>query len=369
MRAAARLPAALLLATAALTACGSQHRGADAKVLNIYNWSDYIGKDTLAKFEGATGIRVVYDTYDADETLEAKMMAGDSGYDVVSTSTDFFSRQIKAGIYQKLDRSKLPNWSNLDPHVLQVEASADPGNQYAMPYLRHVNGFAYNVDMIRARMPDAPLDSLDMIFKPQVIARFADCGVTFLDSAEDVLQLALNYLHLDPNTTSVADYKRAEQLLLAVRPYIRAFDSSEYMNGLGSKEFCISMSWSGDYAAARARAKAAGVDVNLAFTVPKEGANASFDALLIPVDAPHPEAAHKFLNFILEPKVIAEITNEIHYGNDNLASTPYVDPQILNDPAIYPTAATEGRLYESVEVNPALERIRTRTWTRIKTAR
>ncbi|HEY4881049.1 MAG TPA: extracellular solute-binding protein, partial [Steroidobacteraceae bacterium] len=303
------------------------------------------------------------------ETLEAKMMAGDSGYDVVSTSTDFFSRQIKAGIYQPLDRSKLPNWKNLDPEVLAVEAEADPGNRYAMPYLRHVNGFAYNVDMIKARMPDAPLDSLDMIFKPQIIARFADCGVSFLDQPEDVLQLALNYLHLDPNTTDPADYKRAEQLLLSVRPYIRAFDSSEYMNGLGNKEFCISMSWSGDYAAAQARARAAGVDVHLAFTVPKEGANASFDALLIPADAPHPQAAHQFLNFILEPQIIAEITNEIHYGNDNLASNPYVDPQILNDPAIYPTPQMRSRLYEAAEVNPALERIRTRTWTRIKTAR
>ena len=363
------LSAALLLATAALAGCGSGHKPAAAPVVNIYNWADYIGKDTLAQFERSTGIKVVYDTYDADETLEAKMMAGDSGYDVVSTSTDFFSRQIKAGIYQKLDRGKLPNWNNLDPQVLAVEAGADPGNQYAMPYLRHVNGFAYNVDMIKARMPDAPIDSLDMIFKPQIIARFADCGVSFLDQAEDVLQLALNYLHLDPNSTNPEDYKRAEKLLLAVRPYIRAFDSSEYMNGLGNKEFCISMSWSGDYAAAKARAKAAGVEVNLAFTVPKEGANASFDALLIPVDAPHPEAAHRFLNFILEPRVIADITNEIHYGNDNLASTPYVDPKILNDPAIYPTAEMAARLYESAEVNPALERIRTRTWTRIKTAR
>jgi putrescine transport system substrate-binding protein len=362
------LPSALLLITAVLGGCGSGHGGAEARVVNIYNWADYIGKNTLATFESRTGIRVVYDTYDADETLEAKMMAGDSGYDVVSTSTDFFSRQIKAGIYQKLDRSKLPNWKNLDPQVLRIEAGADPGNQYAMPYLRHVNGFAYNVDMIRARMPDAPLDSLDMIFKPQIIARFADCGVTFLDQAEDVLQLALNYLHLDPNSTNPDDYKRAEKLLLAVRPYIRAFDSSEYMNGLGNQEFCISMSWSGDYAAARARAKAAGVDVNLAFTVPKEGANASFDALLIPVDAPHPEAAHQFLNYILEPTVIADITNEIHYGNDNLASTPYVDPKILNDPTIYPTPETAARLYESAEVSPSLERIRTRTWTRIKTA-
>jgi putrescine transport system substrate-binding protein len=238
-----------------------------------------------------------------------------------------------------------------------------------MPYLRHVNGFAYNVDLVKARMPDAPVDSLDMLFKPDIIKRFADCGVTVLDSAEDVLQLALNYLHLDPNTTRPEDYKRAEQLILAVRPYIRTFDSSEYMNGLAEKEFCISMSWSGDYAAIRARARAAGVDVHLEFTVPKEGANGSFDALLIPVGAPHPEAAYRFLAYMLEPQVIAQVTNDIHYANNNKASNPYVDPQILNDPAIYPTPEVRRRLYQSAEVSPALERIRTRTWTRIKTAR
>ncbi len=362
----------IALAVAAVSACGSDSRaggGAEEKLLYVYNWADYIGKDTLAAFERATGIKVVYDTYDSDETLEAKMMAGDSGYDVVSTSTDYFSRQIKAGIYQPLDRRKLPNWKNLDPHVLAIEAQADPGNRHAMPYLRHVNGFAYNVDLVKARMPDAPLDSLDMLFKPEVIAHFADCGVTFLDSAEDVLQLALNYLHLDPNTTSKEDYARAEQLLLAVRPYIRAFDSTEYMNGLANEEFCVSMSWSGDYAASRARAQAAGVTVNLAFTVPKEGANASFDALLIPTGAPHPAAAHRFLDFMLEPRVIAAVTNDIHYANDNLAADAYVDPRIRNDPAVYPTAEVEARLYQSAEVAPALERIRTRTWTRIKTAR
>jgi len=341
----------------------------EEKVLYVYNWADYIGKSTLADFERATGIKVVYDIYDADETLEAKMMAGDSGYDIVSTSTDYFSRQIKAGIYQPLDRAQLPSWKNLDPHVLAIEAESDPGNRYAMPYLRHVNGFAYNVDLVKARMPDAPLDSLDMLFKPEIIARFADCGVTLLDSAEDVLQLALNYLHLDPNTTRKEDYQRAEQLILAVRPYIRAFDSTEYMNGLANKEFCISMSWSGDYAAARARAKAAGVAVNLAFTVPKEGAGGSFDAFLIPAGAPHPQAAHQFLEFMLQPQVIAAVTNYIHYANDNLAANAYVDPQILNDPSVYPTPEVEARLYESAEVAPALERIRTRTWTRIKTAK
>jgi putrescine transport system substrate-binding protein len=355
--------ALVVLAAALVCSCG----GSPKNELHIYNWADYIGHDTVAKFEAATGIRVVYDTYDADETLEAKMMAGDSGYDVVSASTDFFSRQIKAGIYRPLDRSLLPNWKNLDPNILALEARADPGNRFAMPYLRHVNGFAYNVDIVRQHMPDAPVDSLDLIFKPEIIRRFADCGVTFLDSAEDVLQLALNYLHLDPNTTSAADYRRAEQLLLAVRPYVRAFDSTEYMNGLANGEFCISMSWSGDYATSRARAKAAGVDVNLAFTIPKEGANASFDALLIPADAPHPLAAHQFLNFILEPQVIAGITNDIRYANDNAAADAYVDPQILHDPAVYPPPAVQARLYQSAEVAPALERLRTRTWTRIKT--
>ena len=336
-------------------------------MLHIYNWADYIGKSTITQFEARTGIKVVYDTYDADETLEAKMMAGDSGYDVVSTSTDFFSRQIKAGIYRPLDKALLSNWVNLDPHILQLESKADPGNRYAMPYLRHVNGFAYNVDMIRARMKDAPVESLDLIFKPEVIKHFADCGVTFFDAAEDVLQLALNYLHLDPNTQRPEDYAAAEKLILAVRPYIRAFDSTEYMNGLATGDFCISMSWSADYATSRARAKAAGVDVPLAFTIPREGANFAFDALLIPADAPHPRAAHLFLNYILEPQVIAAITNEIHYANDNVASNPYVDPALLNDPAVYPPPAVEARLYIADEASPTLERLRTRTWTRIKT--
>ncbi len=236
-----------------------------------------------------------------------------------------------------------------------------------MPYLRHVNGFAYNVDAIRARLPEAPVDSLDMIFKPEIIKHFADCGVTFLDSAEDVLQLALNYLHLDPNSSRPEDYAQAEKLLLAVRPYIRAFDSTEYMNGLVTGDFCIAMSWSADYATSRARAKAAGVDIPLAFTVPKEGANFAFDALLIPADAPHRLAAHTFLNYILEPKVIAAITNETHYANDNAASTPYVAPYILKDPAVYPPPAVEARLYIAAEASPRLERLRTRTWTRVKT--
>jgi putrescine transport system substrate-binding protein len=351
-----------------LIAAASHATHAEDKQLNIYNWADYIGKNTIANFERTTGIKVVYDTFDADTMLEAKIMAGGSDYDVVSTSTDFFSRQIKAGVYQPLDKRKLPNWRNLDPRILSIEAASDPGNTHAVPYMHSINGFAYNVDMIKARMRDAPVDSLDMLFKPEIISKFADCGVSFLDSAEDVLQLALNYLHLDPNSSKPEDFKAAERLILAVRPYIRSFDSSEYMNGLANKEVCIAMSFSADYAASRARAKAAGVTVNLAFTVPKEGANASFDAFLIPVGAPHLEAAYKFLNFMLQPQVIAEITNELHYGNDNLAANALVDPRILNDPAIYPTPAITARLYQTKEVTAATERIRTRTWTHIKTA-
>src|ERR1700685_488660 len=365
-----RLKAAgtLLLILTAAVGGNIASGAAEEKRLYIYNWSDFIGTDTIAKFEKLTGIKVTYDVYDAEETMEARLLAGSSGYDVVSASTDFFSREIKAGVYQRLDKSKLPNWSNLDPRILAIQAQYDPGNEHAVPYLHSINGFAYNVDMIRARMPSAPVDSLDLLFKPEVVSKFADCGVTFLDSAEDVLQLALKYLGLDPNTTRASDFKAAEEMLLKVRPYVRSFDSTEFMNGLANKEICIAMSWSADYAYARARARAAGVDVHLAFTVPKEGANQTFSSLLIPKGAPHPEAAYAFINFILRPDVIAEITNQIFYGNDNIASRPLIDPKILNDVTLYPTPEIEARLYRSAEVSAATERIRTRTWTRIKTA-
>jgi putrescine transport system substrate-binding protein len=355
--------AALLPALLVHDACAADQR------LFIYNWSDFIGPETIARFEQQTGIKVTYDIYDAEETMEARLMAGSSGYDVVSASTDFFSREIRAGVFSPLDRTKLPNWHNLDPRILAIQAAYDPGNAHAVPYLHSINGFAYNVDKVRARMPDAPVDSLDMLFKPEVVAKFADCGVSFLDSAEDVLQLALRYLGLDPNTNRPEDFKAAEAMLLKVRPYIRSFDSVEYTNGLANQELCVAMSWSSDYAMSRARAKAVGLTVNLAFTVPREGANQTFSSLLIPEGAPHPDAAYQFINFILRPDVIADISNSIYYGNDNIASRPLVDPRILADVTLYPTPDIEARLYRSAEVSAATERIRTRTWTRIKTAK
>jgi putrescine transport system substrate-binding protein len=342
---------------------------AEEKRLFLYNWADFIGTRTLQRFEALTGIKVTYDTYDAEETMEARLFAGESGYDVVSASSNFFSREIKAGVYLPLNKALLPNWKNLDPRILEIQDKSDPGNRHAVPYLQAVSGFTYNVDMIRARMPDAPVDSLEMIFNPKIVARFADCGVSFLDSPEDTIGLALAYLHLDPNSTRREDFAAAERLLMAVRPYVRSFDSIEYMNALTNREVCIAMSWSADYATVMSRARAAGAPVHLAFTIPKEGANRTLTSLLIPVGATHPIAAHKFLNFIMDPQVIAEITNEIYYGNPNLAANAYVRPEILNDKVLYPTPDIEARLYPSAEVSIATERIRTRVWTRIKTGK
>src|ERR1700722_1498888 len=364
---AANLALVLLMCVAA--GVGGKAAAAEDKRLYIYNWTDFIGHNTVAEFEKQTGIKVTYDVYDSEETMDARLLAGSSGYDVVFASSEYFGREIKAGVYIPLDKSKLPNWKNLDPRILAIQTVHDPENAHSAPYMHAINGFAYNVDMIKARMPNAPVDSLDMIFKPEVVAKFADCGVTFLDSAADTLMLALQYLGLDPNTTKREDYKAAENLLLKVRPYVRSFDSSEYLNGLANREICIAMSWSSDYALSRARARAVGVNVNLAFTVPKEGANQNFTSLLIPEGAPHPDAAYQFINFILRPDVVAEITNEIFYGNDNLASRSLVSPLILGDPTLYPTPAIEARLYRATEASAAAERIRTRTWTRVKTAK
>ena len=357
----------MLLLGAFAAGAGTAH--AEEKRLFIYNWTDFIGRSTIAEFEKQTGIKVTYDVYDSEETMDARLLAGSSGYDVVIASTEYYGREIKAGVYIPLDRSKLANWKNLDPRILAIQTEHDPGNAHSVPYLHAINGFAYNVDMIKARMPNAPVDSLDMLFKPEIVAKFADCGVTLLDSAADTLPLAMKYLGLDPNSTKREDYKAAEELLLKVRPYIRSFDSSEYLNALANKELCIAMSWSSDYALSRARARAVGIDVNLAFSVPKEGADQNFTSMLIPAGAPHPQAAYAFIDFILRPEVIAGITNEIYYGNDNIASRPLIKPAILADATLYPTPAIEARLYRATEASAATERIRTRTWTRVKTAK
>ncbi|MBS0378572.1 MAG: polyamine ABC transporter substrate-binding protein [Proteobacteria bacterium] len=370
----ARRVLALGTALLALAAChrpaaptaGATHPVAEEGVLRVYNWDDYIGFHTVADFERETGIKVVYDLFDSNETLEAKLLVGDSGYDIVSTSENYYGRQIRAGLYEPLDKSLLPNWKYLDPEVLAIQSRFDPGNRYAAPYLHAMNGFAYNVSQVRARLPNAPVDSLDMLFNPDVVSKFADCGISYLDSPDDVLGLALAYLHLDPNSRREEDLAAAEKLIMKVRPYIRLFDSSDYINQLASNELCVAMGWSSDFSIAVVRSHEAGLHLDMAFTVPKEGSDITYNALLIPIGAPHPRAAHLFINFILRPSVIAAITNDIHYGNDNLAAQPLVNPDIRNDPSVYPPADVRAHLFLPTEFDAKYQRMRTRIWTRIK---
>src|ERR1700724_3318350 len=233
-----RFRAANVLVLALMAFAPGVKAAAEEKRLFIYNWTDFIGRNTIAEFEKQSGIKVTYDVYDSEETMDARLLAGSSGYDVVIASTEYFVREIKAGVYIPLDKTKLPNWKNLDPRILAIQTVHDPGNVHSVPYLHAIAGFAYNVNMVKARMPNAPVDSLDMLFKPEIVAKFADCGVTLLDSAADTLLLAMKYLGLDPNSTKREDYQAAEALLLKVRPYIRSFDSSEYLNALANKKFC-----------------------------------------------------------------------------------------------------------------------------------
>ncbi len=344
----------------------SPHAFAEGE-LNVYNWSDYIGENTIANFEKEYNVKVRYDLYDGNETLEAKLAVGNTGYDIVFPSSGFFARQIKSGFYMPLNRSKLTNWSNLDQWILQQQAGSDPGNVYAVPYMWGTNGFTYNVDMVEERMPDAPVDSLRMIFDPEIVSKFQDCGVSLLDSPEDVIPLALAYMGKDPTSQSADDIVAAIDMLMKIRPYIQVFDSQQYLNALPNGDRCIAMTWSGDYAVAAARAEEAGLDMNLTYTVPKEGSNIWFDAMLIPKDAPNPENAHLFLNYMLRPEVIAECTNYTYYANGNKASWPLVLEEILEDPAIYPDAETQKRMFPSVVRDEEIQRVITREWTRLKT--
>jgi putrescine transport system substrate-binding protein len=338
------------------------------KVLNISNWADYIDMEKVKEFEKEFGIKVNYDTYDGDETLEAKLMTGHAGYDVVFPSSNFFAKDIRAGLYQKLNRSILTNQHNIDKWILDLlSKQADPGNQYAAPYNFGTNGFTYNVDMINQRMKNAPVDSLQMIFDPAVLSKFKDCGVSFLDSAEDVFPLALAYMGKNPTSQDPADIKAAAEMLAKVRPYIRKFDSAGYLSDLPNKDLCIAMSWSGDYATATQRAADAHVKINLAYTIPKEGTNIWFDGMLVPKDAPHPKNAMLFINYMLRPDVAAANTNATYYATANMAAMQYVNKDILDDPAIYPDAKVLANGYPSVVRDPDVQKLIIREWTRFKT--
>ena len=335
-------------------------------VLNVYNWADYIGETTLEDFEREYGIKVNYDVYDTSEIVDAKLMAGNSGYDVVLHSAGFSSRLIPAGIYQRLDRDKLSNWNNLDKALLQSVAQYDPGNQYGVPYMWGTTGFSYNFDMIAERMQDAPFDSAALVFDPEIVSKFADCGVTLLDSPTEVIPLALIYLGYDADSIEPTHLKAAEELLRSIRPYIKYFNSTKILIDLPSKEVCIAMSWSGDYSVASMRAREAGIDVDFRFNIPTEGSLIWFDLLFVPADAPHLENAYLFLDYLLRPGVIADISNFTGYANANVPATVLVNPEITSDPAIYPDESVLNRLYAGKILMPKQERLRSRVWTRVK---
>jgi putrescine transport system substrate-binding protein len=341
---------------------------AQERVVNVYNWSDYINPKVLVEFTKQTGIKVVYDTFDANETLETKLLAGHSGYDVVVPTAYFLQRQVMAGVFQKLDKSKLPNLKNVWPAIAERLAAYDPGNQYGVNYMWGTTGIGYNVKAVQARLgPHAKIDSWDVIFKPELISKFKDCGVHMLDSADDILPAALHYLGLDPNSTKPADLNRAAALMAKIRPYVRKFHSSEYINALASGEICLAVGWSGDVKQAANRAREAKNGVEIAYAIPKEGTQMWFDNLAIPKDAPHPDAAYAFINFLLEPKVAAANSDVIAYANGNLASQKFMDKQVLDDPGVYPDAATMAKLYTVGARDQQAQRLINRIWTRIKT--
>ncbi len=336
-------------------------------MVNFYNWSDYVDPTVFDAFSKESGITVRYDTFDSNDTLEAKLLAGKSGYDVVVPTAYFLARQISAGIFQPLDKSKLPNLANAWPEIAKQLAFYDPGNLYAVDYMWGTTGIGYNAKKVREILgPDAVIDSWDYVFNPAKIAKFKDCGIHLLDSSDDIMSAGLHYLHLDPNSSNPADLEKVTDLLLRIRPYVRKFHSSEYLNALATGEICFVVGFSGDVKQAQKRAAEAKGGIELGYSIPKEGAQLWFDNLAIPKDAPHPAEAHELINYLLKPEVAAKNTNYVWYANGDTPSK-YIDQSILSDRTIYPDAATMAKLYTIVAHDPKTQRLINRLWTRIKT--
>lgn len=339
----------------------------EEKVLNVYNWSDYIAEDTLTRFEAETGIKVNYDVYDANEKLEAKLLAGNSGYDVVFPSASpFLALQAKAGIYQKLDKTKLANYGKIEESALKALAASDPGNLFAVPYMTAPTGIGYNVDKIKALLPDAPLGSWAMVLDAKVVSKLAACGVTLLDAPDEVYPAALAFLGKDPISSAKDDLKTAQDHIMKVRGHLKYIHSSQYINDLANGDICVAHGYGGDLIQARDRAAEAGKGVNIEVVVPKEGAVVVTDVMAIPADAPHPGNAHKFIDFMMRPDVVGAITNAVGYSNSIKGAEQHVDAAILNDPAIYPPAEVRAKFFVVPPFEQAYLRDRTRAWTKFK---
>ncbi len=350
----------------ALAGCG---RSTD--VVHVYNWNDYITSEVLAQFEAETGIEVVYDVYDSNEILEARLMAGGAGYDLVfPTARPYAERQIEAGLYRRFDRASLTNFEHLDERVLATLTDFDPSHDYVVPYMWGTTGLGYNETALARRLDDdVPRNSWDLLFDPAQASRLADCGISVLDDAEDVLIAVLLWLGLDPDSTNPDDLDAAAAVFRDIRPYIRYFHSSQYINDLANGDICLAMGYSGDILQARDRAEEAGGDVLVAYQVPREGAVIWTDVMAIPADARNPDAAHQFVDFLLRPDVIAEITNYVAYANANASATELVDEDIRNDPGIYLDEETMAQLHRATSMPAELRRLRSRTFERIRTGR
>jgi putrescine transport system substrate-binding protein len=357
--------ARLGIAIAALT---SLPLAASADSINVFNWSDYIAPDTIEKFTAATGITVNYDVYDSNETLEARMLAGSSGFDVVVPTSDYLQRQIAAGVYQPLDMSKLPNMANMDPDLMALAAAFDEGNAHSSIYLWGTTGLGFNKQAVAERMgEDYVVDSWSLVFDPEIAGKFADCGIAWLDTPKELVPPAMKYLGLDPTSTAAEDFEKAGTLLEAVRPTVRYLHSSQYISDLANGEICLAVGWSGDILQAATRAEETEQPFEVGYAIPNEGAHLWFDMMAIPVDAPNPEGAHAFINFMMDAQIAADLTNYVQYPNGNAASTPLVDEEVVSDPTIYPTAEAKAGFWTLKPYDNAAERASTRLWTRLRT--
>lgn len=360
IRVLAGLALGLSLATGAL---------AQARTVNVYNWSDYIDPGILQNFTKETGIRVVYDTYDNNEILETKLLAGKSGYDVVAPSGPFLQRLIKAGVFQKLDKAKLPNFKHLWPEVMGRLAVFDPGNLYAVNYMWGTTGIGVNLAKVRERLGQIPLNSWDIVLKPELIAKLKDCGVHMLDAPEDIVPGVLNALGLSPDSKKVDDLNRAGETLFRIRGNVQKFHSSEYINGLANGDICLAVGYSGDVLQARKRAEEAKNGVDVAYLIPREGALMWFDSLAIPADAKNVAEAYALIDYLMRPEIAAANTNFVSYASGNLSARDKVKPEILNNPGVYPDPATFQRLFTNTAYDDRIQRTVTRLWTRVKTGR
>jgi putrescine transport system substrate-binding protein len=357
--------AALVLAGLAWLAAPAAH--AVESVVNVYNWGNSIGKRTIADFEKATGIKVVYQEFDSNETLQVKLLSGNAGYDVVVPSDSFWARQVRVGLFRKIDKTRLSNVKLLDPAFMRILANEDPGNQYGLPWSWGTDGLGLNVEKVRAALgPDVALDTWALLFDPAQAAKLKQCGISMLDAPADVFGSALIYLKKDPNSTDPADYEAAYELLARVRPYIRQFNSSSYINDLAGGDICVALGWSGDVNAARIAAVNARAPYRIAYSIPKEGSILWFDMLAIPKDAPHPDAAHAFIDFVLSEQQSANLTNDTSFPSAVPSSRKWVRAGVMADPAVFPSADTIQRLRLNKPIPPDLMRLMNRLWTKLK---